>query len=227
MCDSCVGSLGQFWGVAFLPSTPIAINLDKKELIKRAAFSRNHPLSWWPGRAVSGHHPLVLQIGSHTCTVCTSMHWTTALGCTKVYSAVQGGGETLYRAKVYCTKVYSAHVQSSVLRCTWLQHLGVLRYTQLYKAEGRLYTGLRYTVLRYTQLYKVEGTLYTGLSNHQWSSDTDMGGGSSYAWTPGSQVICKFEKCSHLTPSICWGLFWKEYDGDCDGWSNPLGTQRK
>ena len=30
-----------FRGVAFLPSPPIPINLDKKELIKRTAFSRN------------------------------------------------------------------------------------------------------------------------------------------------------------------------------------------
>ena len=46
--------------------------------------------------------------------------------------------------------------------------------------------------------YKVEGRLYTGLSNNRRSSDTDMGGGSSYTWTSGSRVICKFEKCSFL-----------------------------
>ena len=34
-----------FRGVAFLPSPPIPINLDKKELIKRTAFSRNQACS--------------------------------------------------------------------------------------------------------------------------------------------------------------------------------------
>ena len=63
-----------FRGVAFLPSPPIPINLDKKELIKRTAFSRNQAcpddlVGLYPDINSSNRSGLVYVLVPHSCYV--------------------------------------------------------------------------------------------------------------------------------------------------------------
>ena len=86
----------------FFPSTPIPINLDKKELIKRTAFSRNHRTcpDDRPSACIRTSHRPPLDRVEPTCTwtivlICT---WTTVLRCTELYSGIEAVGQGLYVA---------------------------------------------------------------------------------------------------------------------------------
>ena len=81
-----------FRGVAFLPSPPIPINLDKKELIKRTAFSRNQAcpddlVGLYPDINSSNRSGPVYVLVPHSCVRCSSVCVSatlphTTLGCT-------------------------------------------------------------------------------------------------------------------------------------------------
>ena len=67
-----------FRGVAFLPSPPIPINLDKKELIKRTAFSRNQAcpddlVGLYPDINSSNRSGPVYVLVPHSCVRCSSV----------------------------------------------------------------------------------------------------------------------------------------------------------
>ena len=94
-----------FRGVAFLPSPPIPINLDKKELIKRTAFSRNQAcpddlVGLYPDINSSNRSGPVYVLVPHSCVRCSSVCVSatlphTTLGCTHRHT---GHGPGLYRA---------------------------------------------------------------------------------------------------------------------------------
>ena len=81
-----------FRGVAFLPSPPIPINLDKKELIKWTAFSRNQAcpddlVGLYPDINSSNRSGPVYVLVPHSCVRCSSVCVSatpphTTLGCT-------------------------------------------------------------------------------------------------------------------------------------------------
>ena len=81
-----------FRGVAFLPSPPIPINLDKKELIKRTAFSRNQAcpddlVGLYPDINSPNRSGPVYVVVHHSCLQCSSVCVSatlphTTLGCT-------------------------------------------------------------------------------------------------------------------------------------------------
>ena len=90
-----------FRGVAFLPSPPIPINLDKKELIKRTAFSRNQAcpddlVGLYPDINSSNRSGPVYVLVPHSCVRCSSVCVSATLPHTTL--GYTGHGPGLYRA---------------------------------------------------------------------------------------------------------------------------------
>ena len=112
-----------FRGVAFLPSPPIPINLDKKELIKRTAFSRNQAcpddlVGLYPDINSSNRSGPVYVLVPHSCVRCSSVCVSATLPHTTLGCTLTGHGHTGTQAMGQAYTGLSPHRRARTQ--TWL-----------------------------------------------------------------------------------------------------------